>query len=77
MRAVPDHAGVGALAQRQLQCIDQDRFAGTGLAGQHGETRPEIQFKRFDDDEVADGQGEQHREQHEEQQCQHFARKPP
>ena len=31
-------AGVGAFAQCQLQGIDQDRFAGPGLAAEHAKT---------------------------------------
>jgi hypothetical protein len=36
-RAFAHHAGVAAVAQRQLQRVDQDGLARAGLAGQHGE----------------------------------------
>ena len=34
-RALAHHAGVSPPAQRQRQRVDQDRFAGAGLAGEH------------------------------------------
>ena len=36
-RAFAHDAGVAAAAERELQRVDQDRLAGAGLAGQHGE----------------------------------------
>jgi hypothetical protein len=47
-------AGIGALAQRQGQRIDQDRLAGAGLAGQGAEAGGEFQLQLVDDDVVAD-----------------------
>ena len=51
--AFAHHVGVGAGAQGQLQCIDQDGFAGAGLAGQHGEARMPVQIQGLHDHEVA------------------------
>ena len=48
-----DHAAVGACAQQQLQCVNQDGLARAGLAGEHGEARLQIQIQRLHDDEVA------------------------
>ena len=52
-RALSHHAGVGSCAQRQLQGVDQDGLARAGLAGQHGETRAELQFQLAHDHEIA------------------------
>ena len=60
-RAAAHHAALGAVAQRQRQRVDQDRLARTGLAGEHGEPRREIEFDRFDQQVIADGQMRQHK----------------
>ena len=52
--------GVGALAERQRQRIDQDRLARPGFPGQRAETTGKLQFEAVDDDEVADCQPAQH-----------------
>ncbi len=44
----------GALAEHDRQRVDEDRFAGAGLAGQHGEAGLEFQVEPVDDDEIAD-----------------------
>ena len=59
-RALTHHAGIAAAAQRELQRVDEDGLAGAGLAGEHGEARPELEFERVDDDEVPQAQGKQH-----------------
>jgi hypothetical protein len=59
-RAFAHHAGVAAAAQRELQRIDQDGLAGTGLTREHRETGVELDLQRRDDDEVAQGQTAQH-----------------
>jgi len=59
-RARPHHAPFGAVAQRQRQRVDQDRLAGAGLAGEHGQSRREIKLDRFDQQVVADGKMQQH-----------------
>lgn len=38
-------AGVGAVAQRQLQRVDQDGFARAGFTGQHRETSGQVEFE--------------------------------
>ena len=59
-RAFANHAGIAARAQRELQRIDQDGFAGAGFTGEDGEAGSEFDFQRIDDDEVTQAQGEQH-----------------
>ena len=41
-------------AEHQAERLDQDRLAGAGLAGQHRETRRELEVQRVDDREVLD-----------------------
>ena len=60
-RAFAHHVGVGALAEREQQGVDEDGLARAGLAGEHGEAGREVEFERLDDDEVADCQRQQHR----------------
>ena len=55
-----DHRGIAAPAKRQRQCIEQDRLAGAGLAGEHGQAGGEIDVELVDDDDVADRKGGQH-----------------
>ncbi|MNS80909.1 hypothetical protein D3C72_1146060 [compost metagenome] len=59
--AFAHHAGVGAFAEHQGQCIDQDGLAGAGLAGEDGKAGGEVEVERIDDDEIADGQAAEHR----------------
>ena len=53
-------AAVGAVAKGEAQCIEHDRFAGTGLASDY--THPAIQFQieMFNDGVVVYGQVHQH-----------------
>ena len=51
---------VAAAAQRQREGIQQDRLAGAGLAGQHGEVRGEIDVEPVDQDDVADRKTGEH-----------------
>ena len=53
-------ARIGPLSERQAERIEQDRFAGPGLAGQHAQTRAERQGQAVDQNDVADRQSEQH-----------------
>jgi hypothetical protein len=49
-------AGIGAVAQRQLQRVDEDGLARAGLAGQHREAGVELELQLGDDDDdVAQG----------------------
>ena len=59
-RTFANHTGVAAAAQRQLQRIDQNRFARAGLTGQHRKTGAEVQFQGGHDDEIAQAQSAQH-----------------
>jgi hypothetical protein len=59
-RAIADEAAVGAGAERQAQCVEQDRFAGAGLARQRAEARPEFQIERLDQHDIPDRQRGQH-----------------
>ena len=45
---------LAARAERQRERIEQDRFAGAGLAGQRGEAGAEIDIQPVDQDDVAD-----------------------
>ncbi len=54
-------AGIAAAAERQRERIEQDRFAGTGLAGQHRKARREIDIEAVDQDDVSDREPGQHR----------------
>ena len=56
--AMAHHFGTGAAAGEQLQRIHQDGFAGAGFAGEHGQSRAQLQLERIDDGEVADMQVE-------------------
>ena len=51
---------VGAVAQYQPERVEQDRLACPGLAGQHAQPAPELQFERLDQHDIADGQAGQH-----------------
>ena len=58
--ALAHQRGVAAGAERQGEGIEQDRFAGAGLAGQHRETGPEIDVQPIDQDDIADGKADEH-----------------
>ena len=57
--AEPRLAGT-APAERQRKGIEQDGFARTGLAGEHGKSAGEFDIESFDQDDVADRQTRQH-----------------
>src|SRR4051812_28632044 len=48
------------LAERQAERIEQDRFAGAGLAGQHAEAGTQREVKAIDQYNVANIEAEQH-----------------
>ena len=62
-RAGADKARLGAHAERQAEGIEKDRFAGTGLAGQHTEAWAKGKIEPVDQNHVADGEAQQHRGQ--------------
>jgi hypothetical protein len=49
-----DGLAVGPVAKHEPQRIEQDRLACTGLTGERGHARPELQFELVDDREIAD-----------------------
>ena len=53
-------ARVAAAAERERERIEQDRFAGAGLAGQHREAGREIDVEPFDQDDVANRETGEH-----------------
>ena len=59
-RAVTNHAAFGAHAERHAERVEQDRFAGSGLAGEDAESGMEGELEALDQDEIPDRQAEQH-----------------
>jgi hypothetical protein len=58
--AMAHQAAVTACAQRQREAVEQDRLAGTGLAGQHAEPVLEAQVEPVDQNDVADRELSEH-----------------
>ena len=56
-----DQPGVGAIAERQPERVEQDRLARAGLAGQHAKAGLELELEPVDQHDVADGELPQHR----------------
>ena len=54
-------AAVAAAAQGQAQRIQDDRLAGAGLAGEHGQAAGEAELEALDQHDVADREAFQHR----------------
>ncbi len=54
LRAVAHQRGIAPPAERKRQGVEQDRLAGAGLAGEHGEPVGEIDVQPFDENDVAD-----------------------
>ncbi len=52
--ALAHRGSVAAAAERQREGIEQDRFAGTGLPGQHRQARPELKVEPVDQYDVPD-----------------------
>ena len=55
-----DNARFCALAEHQSQCIDQNGFAGAGLAGERTKPSRELKIQVIDDDKIANGDLPQH-----------------
>ena len=51
---------IAARAERQSESVEQDRFAGAGLAGERGKAGAEIDIQPFDQNDIADGKARQH-----------------
>lgn len=47
-------------AQREGQCVDQDRLARTGFPGKDREAGVKVQFGLFNNDKITDMQGTEH-----------------
>ncbi len=60
--AGPHQAGIGAPSERQAERVEQDRFAGAGLAGQHAQARPEGERQPVDQNHIANRQADEHAE---------------
>ena len=58
--ALPHQRLVAAPAQRQRKGVEQNRFAGAGLAGEHGKAFGEIDVEPVDQDDVADRKSGEH-----------------
>jgi hypothetical protein len=57
---MPNDFSTGATASGEQQCVDQDRLAGAGFAGEHRQARGELQLGGIDDCEIADLDVKQH-----------------
>jgi hypothetical protein len=60
--ALAHQSRIAAGAERKGESVEQYRFAGSGLAGQHGETGAKIDVQPIDQDDVADGKPGEHLE---------------
>ena len=58
--SMTDQRAVAAAAQRQRESVEEDRFAGPGLAGKHRQAASEIDGKPVDENDVANCQGDEH-----------------
>ena len=55
-----DQPGIGAGAQSEAEAVEQDGFAGAGLAGQGREAGGEMQIEPLDQHDIADREAVQH-----------------
>ena len=58
--AMPDQARVAAAAERQRECVEKDRLARAGLAGQDRKPAEKLDIEPFDQDDVTDRKTRQH-----------------
>ena len=56
-RAAPHQRGIASAAKGERKSVEQDRFAGAGLAGEHGQAFAEFEIELVDQDDIADRQG--------------------
>ena len=61
LRALAHKARIATAAERERERIEQDRLAGPGLTGQHGEARRIVDVEPFDQDDVANREPGEHR----------------
>ena len=60
LRPCPHQRTVATGAKRQTQRVKQDRLAGTGFTGEHGQPRVESDIELLDQDDVTNGESGQH-----------------
>ena len=60
LHALADQRRVAARAKRQREGVEQDRLAGPGLAGQHGEPRREVEVEPVDQNDVSNRKPGEH-----------------
>ena len=53
-------ARIATRAERKCEGIEQDRFSGAGLAGQHRKAGDKIDIEAIDQDDIADREPDQH-----------------
>jgi len=58
--ALPHQRGIAARAKRQREGVEQDRFAGAGLTGQHRKARREVDVEPVNQHDVSDREPGQH-----------------
>ena len=58
--AMAHEPAIAAAAERQCESVEEDGFAGAGLAGQHAEPVPKREVETVDQDNVANRQLDQH-----------------
>ena len=58
--AVAHEAAIAARAERQREGVEQDRFAGAGLAGEDAQALAEVELEPVDQDDVADRELREH-----------------
>ena len=56
----PHELGIRTMSEREAECIEQDRFAGSGFAREHVETRTKFNFSHFDQNNVAQSKCAEH-----------------
>ena len=58
--AAAHQRAVAARAEGEREGVEQDRFAGARLAGEHGQAAGELDVQPIDENDVADGEGNEH-----------------
>ena len=58
--ALAHQSRIAARAERERKRVEQDRFAGAGLAGQRGKAGAEVDVQAIDQNDVANGEAGEH-----------------
>lgn len=58
--AMAHERAIAAPAKREAERVEKDGLSGAGLAGQHGQAPVEGKIERVDENDVADGEPDQH-----------------